>query len=149
MSILSDLSQLLRLPDPRTSAQIDSDVLEELSFHVDMRARDFEAEGLSPEEARRRAEECFGDFEAIRRQCRAVHLEERVVLQRVQTVLIFVLVVAIGVMGWGMVSAERRSRRELESVRNELMSAFQEVASERAAWRISPDGGERRPTSCA
>lgn len=42
----------------------------ELAFHLEMRAREFEAEGLSPEAARRAAEESFGDVASVAAECR-------------------------------------------------------------------------------
>jgi hypothetical protein len=120
VSILTSISQRFWRPDPRSPAEIDAEVVEELSFHLEMRARDLLAEGLAPEEARRAAEERFGDFDSIRRQCRAVHLEERAVLQRVQTVLIVCLLVTVGAMAWGMVRTKQRSRQELDQLRAEL-----------------------------
>ncbi len=133
MSILAMLSQRIWRPDPRSSAEIDSEVVEELSFHVEMRARDLQAEGLSPQAARTAAEERFGDFDSIRRQCRAIHLEERVVLQRVQTVLIVCLILTVGAMGWGMVQSKRRSREELEQMREQLAQMAQEQRGKRGA----------------
>ena len=61
-------------PDPRR------DVDDELSFHLDMRAREFMAQGIPEDEARRRAAESFGDVPAIRgdlRQERAQRNQER------------------------------------------------------------------------
>ena len=44
---------------------VDADVDDELHFHLDMRARDLEARGFAPEDARRAAAERFGDAERI------------------------------------------------------------------------------------
>ena len=43
---------------------------EEIAFHLEARARDFESEGLPPAEARERAEARFGDVHGVRRACR-------------------------------------------------------------------------------
>lgn len=42
----------------------------ELAFHLEMRAREFEAEGLSPEDARAAARRAFGDADAVAAECR-------------------------------------------------------------------------------
>ena len=63
---------------------VDADVEEELGFHLEMRARDFEAMGMTPDEARRAAQERFGDVERVggelrdhdRRRARARHRRE-------------------------------------------------------------------------
>ncbi len=49
---------------------IEADVDEELAFHLAMRARYFEARGMSPDEARRAAAERFGDVARIGNQLR-------------------------------------------------------------------------------
>ena len=49
----------------RTAWQIHREVDEELQFHLDYRIADLEAEGCSPEEARRRALLEFGDPEIV------------------------------------------------------------------------------------
>jgi len=42
-------------------SDVDADVRDELAFHLEMRAREFEAQGMTPEAARRAAHERFGD----------------------------------------------------------------------------------------
>ena len=67
-------------------SDIDADVDDELLFHIEMRSREYEAQGLSRDEARRRALERFGPVEPIiaavrghdRRRDRADQSRERV-----------------------------------------------------------------------
>lgn len=49
---------------------VDEDVRRELAFHLEMRARELEEEGLSPEEARREAARAFGNYERVVAACR-------------------------------------------------------------------------------
>ena len=49
---------------------VDADVDEELAFHLEMRARDFEARGLSRADAVRAARQRFGDAERVRGELR-------------------------------------------------------------------------------
>src|SRR5689334_24730893 len=44
---------------------VGQDVDDEVRFHLDSRARDFQARGLSAEAARRAAQERFGDVETV------------------------------------------------------------------------------------
>jgi putative ABC transport system permease protein len=53
---------------PKRPAERDLDA--ELRFHLEQRARDFEALGLSPQEARRRANLAFGGLEQVKQDCR-------------------------------------------------------------------------------
>jgi len=57
---------------------VDSDVDDELRFHLEMRERDYAARGMSPAEARRAAAERFGDVARIGGELRAHdHRRER------------------------------------------------------------------------
>src|SRR5581483_11530840 len=52
----------------------DSDLNREVAFHIDALARDYEARGLSAEQARRQARIDFGGREQVTQQIREVHL---------------------------------------------------------------------------
>ena len=51
---------------------LEREVEEELDFHLAMRARDLEARGLSPDEARTRARQSLGDLDAMRHRLTAL-----------------------------------------------------------------------------
>ena len=59
----------------RSNRRIGADVDDELRFHLDMRAQELMAAGMSEADARREATREFGDVEFTRRYCRA--LDER------------------------------------------------------------------------
>ena len=59
----------------RSSRRIGADVDDELRFHLDMRAQELMAAGMSEADARREATREFGDVEFTRRYCRT--LDER------------------------------------------------------------------------
>ena len=48
---------------------LDRDVHEELQFHIEQRARSYELEGFSAADSRALAEDRFGDFEKIKKEC--------------------------------------------------------------------------------
>ena len=60
----------------------DSDLNREVAFHIDALARDYEAAGLSPEEARRRARIDFGGREQVTQQLREIHISALVEAMR-------------------------------------------------------------------
>ena len=60
------LDQLLSRFDGKAFAR---DVEEELQFHIAMQARDYEKQGLTPEESLARAELRFGNFAEIKVRC--------------------------------------------------------------------------------
>jgi putative ABC transport system permease protein len=61
---------------------IGREVDDELSFHIEMRARKLIAQGVAPEEARRRARERFGDVDRVRGPCIAMDLERERAMNR-------------------------------------------------------------------
>ncbi|HSA54824.1 MAG TPA: ABC transporter permease [Gemmatimonadaceae bacterium] len=64
------MRRVFRLPD--RADRVSADVRHELELHLDLRAREFEAQGMSPDEARRAALAAFGDRAAIAEQVRAI-----------------------------------------------------------------------------
>src|SRR5947208_569406 len=50
---------------PNDPARAPGDVEREIELHIDLRAREFEAAGMRPDDARRAAIEAFGDRAAI------------------------------------------------------------------------------------
>jgi len=63
---------------------VHEDVRGEVQFHIDQRTRDLEAEGLAPDEARRRALEAFGDLDSVEAECREIETRRRVARRRAQ-----------------------------------------------------------------
>ena len=51
---------------------VEDEVDAELEFHVDMRARELEARGMSPGDAREAAVRRFGDIERVNATCRSI-----------------------------------------------------------------------------
>jgi len=66
MSSVTD--RWMRLLSQLSKGALKREIDDELSYHLEMRARDFEAQGMDPESARREAERRFGDLERIRRE---------------------------------------------------------------------------------
>ncbi|MFL5582295.1 MAG: ADOP family duplicated permease, partial [Gemmatimonadaceae bacterium] len=64
------MKRSFRLSDSAPDAR--RDVADELRFHLDMRTKEFEERGMSPEDARRAAVASFGDPEAVAAECRTV-----------------------------------------------------------------------------
>jgi predicted permease len=67
------MKKSFRLSDVVPDAKKDVD--DEVSFHLEMRAREYMEQGLTEAEARRRAEESFGDVAAIRGDLRSGRVE--------------------------------------------------------------------------
>ncbi|MCK6447635.1 MAG: permease prefix domain 1-containing protein [Planctomycetes bacterium] len=122
-----------RAPDPRPKREIDGDIEEELAFHLAERERENRAAGMSAEEARADAERRFGDLEKIRGECRRVQMGERIVLQRLNFVLLLVLAGGVGFFAWNSYAAQRDSRYLIERMRAEVAQLNAALAERGAA----------------
>ena len=59
-----------------TTTRVGRDVDEELTYHIEMRSKQYEAEGMSPAGARRTAMRRFGDFDRTRLECHRLRMVE-------------------------------------------------------------------------
>jgi putative ABC transport system permease protein len=57
---------------PPSRKEIERDVDEELALHLEMRAKDFEREGLDPDSAKKKAQRRFGDTERYRCEMKGI-----------------------------------------------------------------------------
>jgi hypothetical protein len=124
MQFPQTLAAYLRLPDRRPIGEIDSDILDELTFHVEMRTSDNQRAGMSPEEARADALGRFGDFDRTRRRCRRILLGDRIMLQRLQAVVTLVLLgavvyLAVSFYGW---------QRDQSAVTAQMLASLEQIA---------------------
>ncbi len=120
MSGLDSIAAQRRVADPRSIREIDEEIQEELNFHLEMRTHDNLRLGMTQVEARAAAAERFGDFVRIRKTCRAMLVGERIMLQRLQTGLIVILLLAVVAIGYQMFSAQRANQVALAEVSAQL-----------------------------
>lgn len=164
MAFIDTIATWLRAPDRRSTREIEGDISEELEFHIAMRAQELVAAGMSPDDARRAAEKRFGDVERVKSSCRKIQLGDRIMLQRLNVVLIAVLLV--GVLGLGVHSwiSQRESSAAMKDLRAELAQLTAELqrkshaaaapatlaglgysTSDSAGSQPTIDGSEREP----
>jgi hypothetical protein len=122
MTVLQSIAAHLPASDRRSTGEIDQEILDELEFHLEMRALENERNGMSAEAASTAAAERFGNFQCIRRSCRRIQLGERIMLQRVQVVLTVVLLLAVAAMAWQSLASQRANQAALASVAEKLAS---------------------------
>ena len=109
-----------RAPEAASIEEVDADIDEELAFHVDTAAREYEAQGLDKEAARRAAERSFGDLERIRRACRRQRLGERIMLQRIQLGATLALILTVGVFAQQWSTARARNAEAIVDLREQV-----------------------------
>ncbi len=90
--------------DDRPTDQIDDEIAEELQLHLDLLAEDQERRGHSPEEAKQKAAERFGDFNQLLRRCRREKQGDVPMLKRVQAMLIGLLLLGVVAIGWNQIA---------------------------------------------
>lgn len=88
-----NLRQLFRPVDPMTMQQ---EVEEELRFHIEMQALDFESDGLPPDAAYARATQRFGNSTKIKRECIGILVEDTRTVRVVK--LLFKMSLVAGVL---------------------------------------------------
>jgi predicted permease len=64
--------------------RVDDDVRGELEFHLDQRVRDLLAQGHAPDDARRMAQQAFGDRDTVEAECREIESRRRATSRRVR-----------------------------------------------------------------
>lgn len=132
MSWLDALHFLPKPPDPRPSREIEGDILTELQFHLDMKARDLEATGMKPEQARETAREKFGDFDRVFQSCRKAQLGEKIMLQRVLVVMMIFLTGAVtflAISSYRMNEATAASYATMQAGIEKILSAQAKASS--------------------
>ncbi len=110
-------------PDRRGPEQIAADLDDEFAFHLDAIERELLETGLDPAEARAAARRRFGDVTRIRKQCLRVALGERIMLQRVNLVLMVTVLLAVAVLSVQIFLLTGQLRREapIETVASVLV----------------------------
>ncbi|MCP3918597.1 MAG: hypothetical protein GY711_23870 [bacterium] len=117
---LARLGLHLRAPDARPIGVVQAEIDEELAFHLDASARELVRAGAEPKEAACEARRRFGDLADIRRACRRQKLGERIVIQRIQMVLILLLVLSVGVLAQQWSSTSRQQQDAIHALRNHV-----------------------------
>jgi hypothetical protein len=112
MSWMSDIAVYLPAPDSQPIPQVEQDILDELQFHIEMRTEDNINAGMTEREARQDALRRFGDFQNVHRTCRRIMLGERIMLQRIQAVLILFLLVAVILLGVAFYRGQRANEAD-------------------------------------
>lgn len=137
MSARSLLREWLWPRDARAASEIEAGVREELAAHVERLVEEHVQAGLSSEQARRHANEQFGDFERYADECRRVDLGDRLIVRRALAVACLLLVAACGYLGWRARQSEQLSRRLREQLARSTSPSAATATSARsstAAW---------------
>lgn len=137
MARFEDIGLFLRPPDFRSRRRVESEIAEELEFHLACAARSREESGMDPDAARAAAEAAFGDLESIRRACARIQIGEWRVLQRIQLGLMVVLLGAVGYFGWQLASARAQTTELVGELRGEIGALAEALRESRGEVRAA------------
>jgi hypothetical protein len=125
MSWLQTIAVFPQPPDSRPIPQVEQEILDELQFHVEMRTLDNISAGMSALEAGENALDRFGDFKRIHKICRRTLLGERIMLQRIQTVLTLALLGAVIFLGVEFYRGQRANEASIAL----MMQSLEKIAN--------------------
>jgi hypothetical protein len=145
---IQDLWPFRGPPDGRSDREIEDDLDAEFAFHLDQSARDLMSEGQGREAACGLAHERFGDIQRYKLQCRRIALKERIMLQRVNFILMIVvtlMVIGVGSQVW---ITQRFNTLALNDITAQLAKMRMDAAAEaRDRGWSAPTGGSTDTTA--
>ena len=120
MALPFDATRLFPSLDRRSSKEIEGDIIEELQAHLALSTQAKIDAGVEPDEARRRAEQSFGDLAEVFGACRTEKLRSRIMLQRTLLALVVLLLVAVTVQAYHIRGERTKNGRALAAMQNDL-----------------------------
>ena len=121
MSFIHSIQSMLPRPENRSRDEIARDVEDELAFHLEMRTRAIEVEeGVDRAAAGELARARFGDVDRIRNECQRIALKERSMLQRVNFIMMLVVLVMVAIVGWQVLRTQARTTEALTAITGDL-----------------------------
>ena len=130
--------------DPRDDQQIEAQIDEELTFHIEQATRELLDDGLSVHDAKVSALARFGDVNKIKTQCKRIALKERIMLQRINLVLMIIVLVAVAFVSVQMYVTQKSNTRALQTIVSDL-AVMKSPTSGKSAGLVYLEGDVKRP----
>ncbi len=111
---------LLPPVDPRRESEIEADLDDELAFHLEQLERELSQSGMDAASVRATARKRFGNVHTIKRQCRRIALRERIMLQRINFVLMVLVLLAVTLVSVQVFVTQRYNTLALQAITAEL-----------------------------
>lgn len=132
---LAALARRWFAPDPRSDAEIEDEIERELEFHLAEASDELVRQGLSLDAARARARERFGDVTRVRDACRRAQMGDRIVVVRIQWVVIVVLVLVAGLFAMRLRAEQALAAQQQALAQEALAQALAAQAEAATAQR--------------
>lgn len=130
--------------DSRDDQQIDAAIDDELTFHIEQATREFVEAGQSDDNAKVNALARFGDVQQIKAQCKCIALEERIMLQRLNFVLMLVVLLAVAFVSVQMYLTQRHNTLALQTIVTDIAD-MKVPAAPKSRGFVYLDGDVERP----
>ncbi len=144
------LHNMLPKIDPRSSEQIQREVEDEFDFHLAALEAELIQSGTSLAEARNAARVRFGNADKYRYQCTRIALEERIMLQRINAVLMVIVLLAVIGVSVQMYLTQRHNSLALQAIVDDIADMKVEALADtgesaESAGVVFIDGNVPRP----
>ena len=131
--------------DPRDDQQIDAEIDDELTFHIDQATRELVEAGQSDDDAKVNALARFGDVNKIKTQCKRIALEERIMLQRINLVLMIVVLLGVAFVSVQMYVTQKHNTLALQAIVTDLADMKMTAAQADRDGKVTIVGAVSRP----
>lgn len=131
--------------DPHDDQQIDAAIDDELTFHIEQMTREFVEAGQSVDDAKVNALARFGDVQQIKAQCKCIALEERIMLQRINLVLMIVVLLAVAFVSVQMYVTQEHNRLALQTIVTDIADMKVAAAQASRDGKVTILGAVSRP----
>lgn len=119
-SLPQTIQFLLPRPERRDDREIEDDLDDEFAFHLEQSTRDLIAQGHDPQAARGLALSHFGDLNTIKTRCKRIALEERIMLQRINFIMMAIVLVLVVALGVQMLMTQKANTAALRDITTQL-----------------------------
>src|SRR5205085_9758735 len=103
-------------PEPRSEGEIENDLDDEFEFHIEQITHELISTGHDPAAARGVARARFGDISRIKKKCKRIALEERIMLQRVNFALMLIVTLLVIGVGIQVMITQRSNNQALQAI---------------------------------
>jgi len=132
-------------PDPRSEAEIEADIAEEIAFHLEEAERELREAGESADAARALAKERFGDIDRYKHEMKRIALRERTMLQRINLVLMIVVILVVGAVSAQVYITQRYNTLALQEITNQIAEMKAGEGSQARTGYVIVEGDVEKP----
>lgn len=125
-AIMNVALRCLTNPFQASREAIECEINEELAFHIEQKAADLMAEGMTAREARQAAEQAFGSRDSILQQCRRIRMQRTTLLTKLLTAALLLGAVCIVWLSLVLVSVLNQNA-DLSTKLNSAVASWQEA----------------------